>query len=264
MKKWNETGISRRFFLNGAVAAGAGALLLGSHGSAHAVEHGGWDRLLRSYVDVGDDGITRVAYARMKREAYDRLEGYLASLEAAKPSLMPSDEARAYWINLYNAVTVKVVLDHYPVSSIRRIKFSLLRIGPWSEPLVQVEGRPLSLDDIEHNILRPLGDPLIHYALNCASLSCPNLLPRAFTARNTDRLMREAAADYVNHRRGLDLSVGKASASKIYLWYADDFGGSEGLLAHWLDYAGPQLKAALEAGTRPERYVYDWALNDVS
>lgn len=256
--------ITRRSFLSSAAAGGAGVLLVGMPRTAYAVEHRAWDRLLMTYVQVGDDGINRVAYGRMKREAYDRLDAYVKALEAAAPSLMSDDEARAYWINLYNAATVRVILEHYPVTSIRRIKFSMLRVGPWSKPLVEVEGRPLSLDDIEHRILRPLGDPLIHYALNCASLSCPNLLPRAFTADNTDSLMQSAAANYVNHPRGLDPFGEKVRVSKIYLWYADDFGGAEGLQAHWTAYARPRLKAVLEAGVKPERYVYDWDLNDVS
>ena len=97
-------------------------------------------------------------------------------------------EQLAYWINLYNSLTIKVVLEHYPVKSIKEIKLSgIFKPGPWKKELVIIEGKKLSLDNIEHDILRPIWkDNRVHYAVNCASIGCPNLQNSAFTAKNSD------------------------------------------------------------------------------
>ena len=134
-----------------------------------------------------------------------RLNSYVAGLTAIPISRYNRSEQRAYWINLYNALTVKLVLEHYPIGSIRDIDISpgLFADGPWKRKLVEVENEVLSLNDIEHRILRPIWrDPLIHYAVNCASVGCPNLLTMAFTAANTDDLLNAAALDYINSPRG--------------------------------------------------------------
>lgn len=269
MPGFTAAGPSRRQWLRGACfAVGLAAVspvawaIDGVQGSGQA-DHAVWDGILKSYVTTDETGLNRVAYARLKAEARDRIDGYIASLAAAAPSRMSRRAAMAYWINLYNALTVDVVVDHYPVSSIREIDLSGWRPGPWREKLVTVEGRALSLDDIEHDILRAeFGDPLVHYAVNCASLSCPNLMKDAYTAVNLDVLMEENARDYVNSRYGLDLSASRPAASKIYRWYGGDFGGVAGLLDHWRAFASPELLVQFDAGIRPERYAYDWSLND--
>ena len=176
-------------------------------------------------------------------------------------------EQLAFWINLYNARTVALVLDHYPVESIRDIKSRLFSFGPWGEPLLEVEGRKLSLNDIEHGILRPLWrDPRIHYVLSCAAVGCPNLRRAAFTGADREAAMEEAARDYVNDPRGVHFDDrGQLTVSKIYLWYEEDFGGSiEGVLAHLQRYAGPALAARLHGRERIDDYAYDWSLNDAA
>src|SRR5919106_1508282 len=105
--------------------------------------------------------------------------------------------------------TVALILDHYPVASIRDIKFTPFAIGPWSEPLLQVQGRPLSLNDVEHGIVRPIWqDARVHYVLNCAAAGCPNLGRHEYTGRTIGRAMDEAARAYVNDRRGVHIDVG--------------------------------------------------------
>lgn len=236
-------------------------------GSRIAVDHGAWDRFVGRHVVAGADGIHRVRYGGV--EAGDRaaLRAYLEGLAAAPVSRLARAEQRAYWINLYNALTVQVVLERYPVRSIRDIAISpgLFAVGPWGRKLIRVEGEELSLDDIEHRILRPIWrDPRIHYALNCASIGCPNLQRRAFTAANAEAMLDEAARAFVNHPRGARVENGRVLLSSIYVWFRADFGADDsGVIAHLRRYAGAELAAALATVTRVGDGGYDWALNDL-
>ena len=232
------------------------------------VDHSVWNDWLGTYVSTGPDGIARVAYGRVVAADRTRLDGYIGALAAVSVSSLDRTEQRAFWVNLYNALTVAVVLEHYPVGSIRDINLSrgLFARGPWDRSLISVEGEALSLNDIEHRILRPgWRDPRIHYALNCAALGCPNLLPHAFTSANTDRLLEQAARAYVNHPRGLTVRSGVVRLSSIYVWFAEDFGGKEGVLTHLLHYADQPLRSALDhavAAGADYAWDYDWRLNE--
>ncbi len=230
-----------------------------------------YDRLLGRYVTQGADGVNRVDYGRWKADIEDRarLARYIAALETRKPSKMRRAEAFAYWANLYNAVTLKVVLDRYPVASIRDIKSDgffdpKAYIGPWRTKRVTVEGKAHSLDDIEHAVLRPtFGDPRVHYAVSCAAYGCPNLQTKAWAAATLDVDLDTAARQFVNHARGVSVLHGKLKVSSIYKWFNEDFGGSdEGVLAHLREYAGPKLAAALVPGVKIVEDHYDWSLND--
>ena len=226
-------------------------------------DHAAFDALLEKHV-VDDEGLARVDYAALA-EDHAALDDYIAALEAATPSQMSEDEAHAYWINLYNAKTLDVVLDAYPVESIRRINLggSLFRPGPWRATILEVEGEKLTLDDVEHRIVRAIfQDPMSHYGLNCASFSCPNLMADAYTGDNLDALLEESGRLYVAHDRGVEVRNGRIVASKIFEWYADDFGGEAMLKDHWASLAEPEKAAAIEAA-EIGYYRYDWDLNDV-
>ena len=143
--------------------------------SAQAADTAAYDRLLTRYVVASPDGINRVRYTAWAANAgdIDALNAYVASLEQDRPSRMTRDERLAHWINLYNAVTLQIILENYPVRSIRDIRSQTLDprglIGPWRTQRVTVEGRRLTLDQIENSILRPeFNEPRIHYAINCA------------------------------------------------------------------------------------------------
>jgi hypothetical protein len=167
--------------------------------STQQVDHQAWDTFLNTYlIAQHPSGVNQVNYAAVTPKDRQALQAYLAALEATPVSALNRNEQMAYWINFYNALTVEVILDHYPVSSIRRINISpgLFTRGPWDAPLVEVEGQPLTLNDMEHRILRPIWrDARIHYAVNCASIGCPNLQPRAFTRANTEALMTKGAGE---------------------------------------------------------------------
>ncbi|MGH6660240.1 MAG: DUF547 domain-containing protein [Rhodospirillales bacterium] len=232
------------------------------------IDHAAWERFLNTYVTPGPDGINRIAYSRVTDADKQALHDYLDRLRLVTIHRFNRDEQRAYWINLYNALTVMVILDHRPVASIVDIDISpgLFARGPWDRKLIEIAGEPISLNDVEHRILRPIWrDPRLHYAVNCASIGCPNLLPTAFTGTNGEALLEAAARAYVNHRRGARVEDGKLIASKIYAWFADDFGGGdEAVIGHLKRYAEPPLRRALEGRTAIDDYEYDWGLNDAS
>ena len=227
-----------------------------------AVDHSGWDELLAKYVKSSLGAVNGFAYGAVTAPDKTALKDYLARLQATKASALDDDEQRAFWINLYNALTVDVVVDHYPIKSIRDV----VKGGPWSMPRVTVEGRTLSPNDIEHGILRKLWrDPRLHYAVNCASASCPNLMPRAFTGAALEAMLAQGARDYINHARAVEVSDGGLRCSQIFSWYAKDFAGDEkGLLAHLQQYASPELKDQLSKVEHISGYDYDWSLNDAT
>ena len=233
--------------------------------TAH-IDHGVWDRFLQTYVRIGPDGIARIPYARVTALDRERLDQDLARLALTPIAGYSRAEQFAFWVDLYNELTVKLILDHYPVSSIRDIAISpgLFAVGPWGRKLIVIAGEGLSLDDIEHRILRPIWhDPRIHYALNCAALGCPNLQAQAFTAGNAQALLDKAAVDFVNHPRGASIAAGRLTVSSIYVWYKADFGGDDsGVIAHLRRYARPPLAAALAGVTAIADDRYDWRLND--
>jgi hypothetical protein len=232
-----------------------------------------YDAMLRRYVSMGSDGITRVDYARWRASTPDRtaLDRYIEELSARRPSGMSRAEAFAYWGNLYNAVTLKVVLDRYPVDSIRDIKSDSwldpkAYTGPWRQQRVTVEGRRLSLDDIEHAIMRPtFKDPRVHYIVNCASYGCPNLMNRVWRAATLEADLDAAARAFVNHARGVTvLPNGSLRVSSIYKWFIADFGGDDsGLIAHFRQYAEPALAQRLASAPPVAEDDYDWSLNRV-
>lgn len=234
--------------------------------SAQAVDHRAWAGFLARYRVAGADDVARMRYAAVTAADRDALKQYVARLEAVDVDALNRREQLAYWVNLYNSVTVRTVLDRYPVKSIRDISLGggLFEVGPWGAKLVAVRGERLSLDDIEHRILRPLwSDPRIHYVVNCASIGCPDLPAAPLTGANADAALDAAARAYINHPRGAALNGGRLVASSIYRWFREDFGDSEaGVLAHLRRYAAPPLAAQLAGVSAIDRYEYDWSLND--
>ncbi|BCR05583.1 DUF547 domain-containing protein [Desulfuromonas versatilis] len=235
--------------------------------SNQRVNHAAWGGFLKRYlVTDHPSGIHRLRYREVSEEDRQGLASYLEHLQQVAVSTLNREEQKAYWINLYNALTVKVVLDHYPVDSIRDIDISpgFFSDGPWDAQLLLIEGERLSLNDIEHRILRPVFvDNRVHYALNCASLGCPNLQPRPFSAANLERLLEEGARAYVNHPRGVRLEGERLVVSSIYEWFQVDFGGSvQGVLQHLIGFADPPLGERLRDHSGGFADDYDWALNE--
>lgn len=231
--------------------------------------HAEWTRLLQTYVKPYTDGINRFDYAALKANSADRaiLKRYIARLSAEYDPDMPTNERFALLANLYNALTVQVIIEDYPVSSIRDIKSGLLSNGPWSRNVTTLNGKAVSLDDIEHNMLRvQYNEPRIHYAVNCASMGCPNLRRTAWEADTLDADLTDAAREYINHPRGVSVRKdGRLKVSRIYNWYREDFGGNEqGVIDHLLTYAEPDLARKIRARPDIASHGYDWSLNDTN
>ena len=257
-----------------AVAHGASAQDLfrtPAAGSVETVEHSAWDQILKTYVKPGADGLNRVDYAALKAEGLPLVRAYIQALEQVNPAKLDRDEQFAFLANLYNAKTLEIVASHYPVKSIRDISLggglvATLSGGPWKAKVAKIQGVELSLDDIEHGILRPVfKDPRVHYAVNCASIGCPNLRTEAFTGAKLSQQLDSAARDYVNSSRGVRFENGRAVVSSIYVWFEEDFGGTDrGVLDHLRTYAAPNLSRRLADVKSVGKHDYNWGLNDAT
>ena len=234
------------------------------------IDHGAWQDILTVYLRVHSSGINKFDYAALKANAKDtsKLVKYLDYLQELDPRNYSRAEQKAYWINLYNALTVKLVVDAFPVDSIRNICKNRTPgsecSGPWDEVQARVTGQDLTLDNIENDILRPIWkNPLIHYGLSCASYSCPDLCETAFTAKNTDTLLNTGARKYVNQNRGVNFMEDDFIViSSIYDWYVEDFGNNEqGVIKHLTRYADEKLAKQLMGFSGTIDYEYDWRLN---
>jgi len=287
------TRVLRRSVLGGAVALASSPFVLRSALSAPAAElwqrwaandpvsrtvidHQAWADFLHRYLVQEADGINRLRYSNVTASDKQILDRYVERMSQVGVPSLNQGEQFAYWVNLYNALTVKIVLDHYPVASIREISLgggSLLPnfitggSGPWAAKLIQIQGEPVGLDDIEHRILRPLlKDNRIHYAVNCASIGCPTLMSAPYTAANFFAMLDQGARLYVNHPRGVRVnSNGSLTVSTIYRWYQQDFGGNwQGVLAHLRLYANSATAQMLAPFETIADDAYDWRLNDVA
>lgn len=232
--------------------------------SSLVVDHSAWSRFLANYTAKNSRGINLVAYGSVSNADKKALENYLAVLQTTDVTRLNRNEQYAFWLNLYNASVVNVVLNNKPVSSVLKIKSNPLDFkGPFNDPVATVNGKTLTPDIIESGIVRPIwNDPNLHYGFNCAALGCPNVQPKAFTGKNVKSLLEEAAREYVNDPRGITFRNGSIIASKIYFWYSEDFGGEKGVIKHVMQYANPALKQKLKGKTKIKAYEYDWRLNN--
>lgn len=225
-------------------------------GSTEKIDHTRWQTLLNDYLLVAP-GQTRFRYAAVSAQDKTALARYLDQLTALDPRRYNRNEQFAYWVNLYNALTVKVILDNYPVSSITKLG-GLFSFGPWDEKLITISGQRLSLNDIEHRILRPIWqDKRIHYVVNCASLGCPDLLPEVMQADTLNEQLDQAARRFINSDKGVSVRGQRVRLSSIYDWYQSDFGTLAELQTHLNQYLSRPVTL-----TSPT-YDYDWRLNEI-
>lgn len=225
-----------------------------------------FNKFLNKYgVQQGD--ISLIRYSAVTADDKAALEGYIETLSKAGPPNGTDEEKMVYWFNLYNAETIIVILDNYPVKSIREIGGSFISKGPWGDKTLTVAGKPMSLNNIEHDTVRAqYNEPRIHYAFNCASISCPDLKLSAWEAETFDADLSAAATAYINSDRGVAVDdKGRLTVSSIFKWYKQDFGnGSEAdVLAHLAKYATGNKKAAITAAGKVKKYDYDWNLNEI-
>ncbi len=228
------------------------------------VDHLKWQRFLDSYVKLSTNtDMYMVEYGRVKRDDKKTLDAYLQQLAELDPRKLSRDEQLAYWINLYNALTVDLILDYYPVKSITRLGKGWFRMGPWRDELITIAGQGISLHDIEHRILRPLwNNPRIHYALNCASIGCPDLLPTVYRSSTVNQQLAAAGRRFINQEKGAELIDGRLVLSSIFDWYEDDFIDEDGVLDELQVFARDDLKQQLNGFNGRISYRYNWKLNE--
>lgn len=213
---------------------------------AKPLNHQNFDSLLRTYVDANGN----VNYGGLKTDL-DKLENYLEELENADLSEMTRNEKLAFWINGYNAFTLKKILINYPVNSITDLDGG----KPWDAKWIKLDGETLSLNQIENEIIRPkFKEPRIHFAVNCAAKSCPPLLNRAFTSSNLNSMLEKQTKAFINDPEYNDLTPGHIKISKIFEWYGSDFG-------ELIDYINRYSKFKISKNAKVEFLEYDWQLN---
>jgi len=233
--------------------------------SAGVVDHSLWQQVLDTYLRKSADGINRFAYRQVSGEGAQALDDYLQQMGQIDPRGYSAAEQQAYWINLYNALTVDLVLKYPKKKTILRMGEKFFSVGPWDDKVFTLAGQSLTLNDIEHRILRPIfGDHRVHYAVNCASIGCPNLAAQAYTGAQLESQLMQQERDYLSHERGVTFDrKGRLQLSQIYEWYGDDFGADErGVVAH-LAERHPVLAERLASYSGKVRYDYDWDLNGI-
>ncbi len=229
--------------------------IVGTPGRASAdsgeFDHSAWAGLLKQFVKKG-----AVSYTKWHAdgEARKALDGYLASLASADPKAIASRDARmAFWINAYNACALDAVLDRFPIKSVMDVK------GFFKTAHCTVAGKRRSLDDIEKGVLRkkPFGDPRLHFALNCASKSCPPLLSRPWSGKGIGGQLDKATEAFIKSG-GARVDGPKLHASKLFEWYAGDFKKTAPSIPAFI---GQYLPAAGAQGLTISYDEYDWSLN---
>ncbi len=231
--------------------------------SINEIDHQQYQLLLKHYVD--DDGL--VDYKSWHSSSKDRsaLRQYLAELSRADLAKPTTQEAKlSFWINAYNALTLDAILDVYPTTSIRNHTSNLGGYNIWKHHLLVVGDREFSLDNIEHEVLRKMNEPRIHFAIVCASIGCPRLLNEAYTPEKIQRQLEANAKDFFSRPRNLsiDTQTKQIKLSSIMSWFGDDFGKTrEDQLRYISNYFPDSAKAVSRDGFLVGFQDYDWNLN---
>ena len=213
-------------------------------------DHHEWNTLLQKYVSTNGG----VDYNGFKNDMV-AFQSYLDMLAKNLPKETWSKNATlAYWINAYNAFTVKLILDNYPIESIKDIK------NPWDQKFIILEERAYSLGEIEHKILRKMDEPRIHFAINCASYSCPNLLNEAYTESKIAKQLEHSATSFINDKTKNSITRDKIEISKIFDWFSNDFKNNGGLI----DFLNTYSTVQINSNAKVKYKDYSWNLNEKS
>lgn len=217
-------------------------------GTGNGITHQLWDELLRAHVS----STGKVDYTGFKKDEA-KLNRYLQKLaDTPVQDDWSRNEKLAYWINAYNAFTVKLIVKNYPVSSIR----DLHNGNPWKVEWIELGGKTHTLDNIEHDIIRPkFNDPRIHFAVNCAAHSCPPLHNRAYTAGRLDQQLDQQTRQFINNPKYNQLSPDRIVLSKIFEWYAQDFD-------NLIDFLNQYAEVEITEDAKVAYMEYSWKLNE--
>lgn len=233
--------------------------------SQSIIDHKDWQEFLTRRVLTNEESINLVDYAHINSEDQALLKRYIDTMSKIDIDNYNRNEQLAFWLNLYNALTVQVIAEYYPVGSIEEINISpgLFSIGPWGKKLVIVDESPLSLEEIQNRIIRPVwNDQRTLYAINNGSIGAANLAKKAYQGATLDAALDEVTFDYINSLRGVQVIEGALIVSKIYDWFNEDFGGTEqDVINHIQQFAKEPLRSQLKHVNKIDSYVYNWHLN---
>lgn len=230
-----------------------GAMIISTMTFAAKADHSQWNSLLSDHVSSSG----KVDYKAFKADKA-KLQKYLNELETnTVASDWSSSEIKAYWINAYNAYTVKLMVDNYPLKSIKDLKFD--GKSAWDRKWIKIGGSTLSLNDIEHKKLRAKYDePRIHFAVNCASYSCPILLNEAYTASKLESQLTKQAKRFINDSSRNKISSDKVQLSKLFDWYKDDFTSKGSIIAFLNKYSTVKINESASVSY----LTYNWSINE--
>ena len=234
--------------------------------SYDAIDHTAWDELLRKFVN--EQG--RVDYRGWKgsAEAVSKLDAYLNHLSSIDPTKPAARESElAYWINAYNAVTVKGILRVYPTKSIRDHTPKLWGYNIWKDLKLRYADSQINLNDIEHEVLRKRREPRIHFAIVCASIGCPRLLNRAYVPRQLDEQLTAGAKHFFAQQQNfqMDAANNRVMLSSILNWFGEDFGSNDRAMLKAISPYLPSDQArelVAKSGVRVDYLEYDWGINE--
>ena len=224
--------------------------------SGTTADHSIYAALLEKYVKKG-----QVDYRGFKTEE-EKLDQYLKLLEKTDSDNLSGNEQFAFYINAYNAWTIKLILSGYPgVKSIKDL--GNIFKSPWKKKICRIDGEVITLDDIEHKILRPrFKDPRVHFAINCAALSCPPLISEPYRGDTLNRQLDHSARAFINNPQRNYLEDNTLYISKIFKWFPEDF--KNDVIGFLIKYAKEDLKKELESKRSKIKIKYldyDWSLN---
>lgn len=231
--------------------------------STATVDHQQWQQLLDDFLVADSSGINLMDYEGLQYDGLESLNNYVNTLASIDPRTLNRSEKMSYWINLYNALTVKVITEAYPVASILETGQSVINKGPWDDQLITVVGKKLTLNDIEHRILRPVFDDYrIHFAVNCASIGCPNLSSRMFQGAQLDAMLDQASTEFLQHPRAISIHGDRMHLSSLFSWYSGDFGEDlDSVIATLSKHLPKELAEPVRDFDGNVTYEYDWSIN---
>lgn len=217
--------------------------------SAVNVDHSAWTDLLQKHVD--EAGMVDYKGFKQDRAALDEYLNHLSSFDPDNDWSV--QELLAYYINLYNANTVDLILDNYPVKSIQDIDKA------WTKGIVPINNRKLSLGGIENGILRKMNEPRIHFAINCASISCPKLINEAYTAAKINEQLDQVTKEFINSNKNT-ITANNPKVSSIFDWYKKDYISEETPTV--IDYINQYSTTKINPGATLQYKEYNWDLNE--
>ncbi|NGY37888.1 DUF547 domain-containing protein [Flavobacterium sp. XN-5] len=213
-----------------------------------SINHAKWNTLLQK--NVSKNG--KVNYKAFQKDSKE-LQSYLNELSGNVPTKSWSKNATlAYWINAYNAYTVKLILDNYPTKSIKEIN------DPWGKKFISLGNKKYSLEEIEHEILRKMDEPRIHFAINCASFSCPNLLNEAYTETKLEKQLVAISKSFINDKTKNTITANEIEISKIFDWFSGDFKKKGSVIDFLNQYSTIKISSKAKVNYKD----YNWKLNE--